>query len=74
MFCSTKPLPPVGYLHDSRTTTHLRSRILLAALGSAADDFVIAGAQTMKFLVAKARGTKDADFILNVIALPKEPL
>lgn len=47
---------------------------LLAALGSAADDFVVAGAQAMKFAVAKARGTKDVDFILNVIALRKEPL
>jgi hypothetical protein len=47
---------------------------LLAALGSAADDFVVAGAQAMKFTVEKARGTKDVDFILNVIALRKEPL
>ncbi len=47
---------------------------LLAALGSTADDFVVAGAQAMKFAVAKARGTKDVDFILNVIALRKEPL
>ncbi len=28
----------------------------------------------MKFTVEKARGTKDVDFILNVIALRKEPL
>jgi hypothetical protein len=47
---------------------------LLAALGPAADDFVVAGAQAMKFTVAKVRGTKDVDFILNVIALRKEPL
>jgi len=47
---------------------------LLAALGPAADDFVVAGAQAMKFTVAKARGTKDVDFILNVIALRKEPV
>jgi hypothetical protein len=47
---------------------------LLAALGPAADDFVVAGAQAMKFTVSKARGTKDVDFILNVIALRKEPL
>jgi hypothetical protein len=47
---------------------------LLAALGDAADDFVVAGAQAMKFSVAKARGTKDVDFILNVIALRNEPL
>ena len=47
---------------------------LLAALGSAADDFVVAGAQAMKFAIAKARGTKDVGFILDVIALRKEPL
>jgi hypothetical protein len=47
---------------------------LLAALGDAADDFVVAGAQAMKFSVARARGTKDVDFILNVVALRKEPL
>jgi hypothetical protein len=44
---------------------------LLAALGAAADDFVIAGAQAMKFTVQKARGTKDTDFILDVVALRK---
>jgi hypothetical protein len=44
---------------------------LLAALGSAADDFVVAGPQAMKFAVAKARGTKDVDFILDVIACEK---
>ncbi|MGB9436043.1 MAG: nucleotidyl transferase AbiEii/AbiGii toxin family protein [Candidatus Acidiferrum sp.] len=47
---------------------------LMAALGTAADDFVVAGAQAMKFTVEKARGTKDVDFILNVIALREEPL
>ena len=47
---------------------------LLAALGTAADDFVVAGAQATKFSVEKARGTKDIDFILNVIALRKDPL
>jgi hypothetical protein len=47
---------------------------LLAALGTAADDFVVAGAQAMKFSVEKARGTKDVDFILNVIALRQDPL
>ncbi len=30
--------------------------------------------RAMKFTVEKARGTKDVDFILNVIALRKEPL
>jgi hypothetical protein len=39
---------------------------LLAALGSAAHDFVVAVAQAMKFAVAKARGTKYVDFILKL--------
>ncbi|MGC0778041.1 MAG: hypothetical protein WCD68_12610 [Candidatus Acidiferrum sp.] len=47
---------------------------LLNALGQTADDFVIAGAQAMKFVVDKARGTKDFDFLLNVVALRKESL
>lgn len=47
---------------------------LVAALGSATDDFVIAGAQAMKFTVEKARATKDIDFILDVIALQAEKL
>jgi hypothetical protein len=47
---------------------------LLDALGAAADDFVMAGAQAVKFVVEKARGTKDVDFLLNVVALRKEPL
>jgi hypothetical protein len=47
---------------------------LLAALGSAAGDFVVAGAQAMKFAVHGARGTKDVDFILDVVALRAEPL
>lgn len=46
---------------------------LLAALGPAADDFVVAGAQAMKFTVARARGTKDFDFILNVMGLLLRP-
>ena len=46
---------------------------LLQALGPAADDFVVAGAQAMKFAVEKARGTKDVDFLLDVLALRKEP-
>jgi hypothetical protein len=47
---------------------------LFNALGPAAQDFVVAGAQAMKFAVEKARGTKDFDFLLNVVALRKEPL
>ncbi len=47
---------------------------LLPALGPAAREFVIAGAQAIKFAVKDARGTKDVDFILDVIALRAEPL
>jgi len=47
---------------------------LLDALGPVAEDFVVAGAQAMKFAVEKARATKDVDFLLNVLALRKEPL
>jgi hypothetical protein len=58
-------------IHEPQRTYLLE---LLAALGAAADDFVIAGAQAIKFAVKDARGTKDVDFILNVIALRAEPL
>jgi hypothetical protein len=47
---------------------------LLNALGPAAEDFIVAGAQAMRFTVEKARATKDVDFLLNVLALRKEPL
>jgi len=47
---------------------------LLAALGPAAGDFVVVGAQAIKFAVKDARGTKDVDFVLNVIALRREHL
>ena len=47
---------------------------LLNALGDAAEDFVVAGAQAMKFIIEKARGTKDVDFLLNVLALRKGSL
>jgi len=42
---------------------------LLAALGPAAKNFIIAGAQAIKFTLPEARGTKDFDFLLNVIPL-----
>jgi nucleotidyltransferase AbiEii toxin of type IV toxin-antitoxin system len=42
---------------------------LLKALGPAADDFVVAGAQAIKFMLKEARGTKDIDFVLNVAHL-----
>jgi hypothetical protein len=47
---------------------------LFAALGSPANDFTLAGAQAIKFAVKKARGTKDVNFVLNVIALRAEPV
>lgn len=47
---------------------------LLKALGPAAEDFVIAGAQAIKFMIKEARGTKDVDFVLDVAHLrEKEP-
>jgi len=42
---------------------------LLTELGSAANDFVLAGAQAMRFVVYEARSTRDFDFVLDVIAL-----
>lgn len=47
---------------------------LLKALGTAADEFVVVGAQAMKFVLGKARGTKDLDFLLNVVRLRGENL
>ena len=46
---------------------------LLHTLGSAADEFVVAGAQAMKFMVERARATKDVDFVLDVVKLRGEP-
>src|ERR1700739_4956037 len=42
---------------------------LLKALGPAAEDFVIAGAQAIKFMLKEARGTKDIDFVLDIAHL-----
>lgn len=42
---------------------------LLTNLGPAADSFVLAGAQALKFLLPKARATRDFDFVLDVVAL-----
>jgi len=47
---------------------------LLRALGPASGDFVVAGAQAMKFMVEGARATKDIDFVLDVVRLRGEPL
>ncbi len=45
---------------------------LLKALGPAAEDFVVVGAQAMKFMLEKARGTKDVDFVLDIMRLRVE--
>src|SRR5215472_2854062 len=42
---------------------------LLKALGPAADEFIVAGAQAMKFILEGARTTKDIDFLLDVVCL-----
>jgi len=47
---------------------------LLKALGPAADSFVVVGAQAMKFVLEKARATKDIDFVLDVVGLRGEPV
>ena len=47
---------------------------LLYALGTTADEFVVAGAQAMKFMMERARATKDIDFVLDVVRLRSEPL
>lgn len=47
---------------------------LLHALGKTADDFVVAGAQAIKFIASDARVTKDFDFLLDVLALRNNPL
>ena len=47
---------------------------LLYALGTTADEFVVAGAQAMKFMLERARATKDIDFVLDVVRLRSEPL
>ena len=44
------------------------------ALGTTADEFVVAGAQAMKFMLERARATKDIDFVLDVVRLRSEPL
>ena len=65
-------IEPAGERHDSGPArTYLLE--LFAALGSPAKDFILAGAQAIKFAVQEARGTKDVDFILNVIALRASP-
>jgi hypothetical protein len=46
---------------------------LLTTLGPAADEFVLVGGQALKFVLAKARATKDFDFLLDAIALRERP-
>ena len=47
---------------------------LLHALGPAAGDFVVVGAQAMKFILERARATKDIDFVLDVLRLRGDAL
>jgi hypothetical protein len=47
---------------------------LLHALGPASGDFVVAGAQAMKFMMERARATKDIDFVLDVVKLRGDQL
>lgn len=47
--------------------THLLE--LLTALGPSAEDFVLAGAQSMKFALDNARATRDFDFLLDAVHL-----
>jgi len=42
---------------------------LFAGLGPAARHFVLVGAQAMKFVLPRARATRDFDFVLDVAAL-----
>ncbi|MBI5359865.1 MAG: hypothetical protein HZA48_04700 [Planctomycetes bacterium] len=44
---------------------------LMTELGSAAEDFVLSGAQAMTFNVNNPRYSKDFDFLLDVISLRK---
>lgn len=46
---------------------------LIHALGPLADGFVVAGAQAMKFAIKQARGTKDVDFVLDIVHLRGKP-
>ncbi len=46
---------------------------LLAALGPAANEFVLVGGQALKFVLAEARATRDFDFLLDAIALRENP-
>lgn len=46
---------------------------LLTSLGPAADEFVLVGGQALKFVLGKARPTRDFDFLLDAIALREKP-
>lgn len=46
---------------------------LQAALGPAADEFVLVGGQALKFVLGEARATKDFDFLLDAISLREKP-
>lgn len=46
---------------------------LLVPLGPAADEFVLVGGQALKFVLGRARATKDFDFLLVAISLRQKP-
>lgn len=46
---------------------------LLVPLGPAADEFVLVGGQALKFVLGRARATKDFDFLLDAISLRQKP-
>ena len=45
---------------------------LLTALGEGANGFVLAGAQAMKFLLPRARATRDFDFVLDAVLVGEQ--
>ncbi len=75
-----RDLKQAEYLLDNCNSAEVEDRVipepqktyvleLLQALGPTADEFVVAGAQAMKFMVDRARATKDIDFVLDVVKL-----
>jgi len=45
---------------------------LMTSLGPAAEGFILAGAQAMKFLLPHARATRDFDFVLDVVFIREQ--
>ena len=47
---------------------------LMTSVGPAAEGFILAGAQAMKFSLPQARATRDFDFVLDVVFLRAQPV